>query len=139
MKRLCILLAVVFVGVAAWRIGDLVSHDVIVMSIGVLFGVLAGVPASLLIMATQRRAQPEYARHDDCHRSQAQQPIIVLGGNPQQPYQHQGQHGYQQVYQPITPHDQTPLGATGGGNFYMLTGPADTRFVEETQQKWNGR
>jgi hypothetical protein len=44
----------VFVGVAGWRVGGSLSPDALSMAVGVLFGVLAGVPTALLVMAGGR-------------------------------------------------------------------------------------
>ena len=55
MKRFLGLLVLVFVGVVGWRIGEAISRDAISMTIGVLLGVLAGIPPALLILAAERR------------------------------------------------------------------------------------
>ena len=52
MKRLIILMALVFMAVAGWRIGDRLSSDALGMAIGVLFGIVAGIPAALLLLTT---------------------------------------------------------------------------------------
>ncbi len=59
MKRWMGLALLVFVGSAGWRIGEALSPDALSMAVGVLFGVLAGVPTALLVMAGSRR------RNDD--------------------------------------------------------------------------
>lgn len=86
----------VFVGVAGWRIGASLSPDALSMAVGVLFGVLAGVPTALLVMASGRRQRRQEAERED-HRRTAQQaalmhpahyypppqpPVIVLTGQP---------------------------------------------------------
>jgi hypothetical protein len=55
MKRFFGLAVLVFVGVAGWRIGDSLSSDALSMAVGVLFGVMAGIPTALLVMAGARR------------------------------------------------------------------------------------
>lgn len=60
MKRWIGLAVLVFVGVAGWRIGGRLSADALSMAVGVLFGVMAGVPAALLLMASG----PRRAGHD---------------------------------------------------------------------------
>jgi hypothetical protein len=42
-------------GVLAWKIGDTLSSDAISMGLGIFFGMLAGLPAALLVMAASRR------------------------------------------------------------------------------------
>ncbi|MCB9161622.1 MAG: hypothetical protein H6644_17570 [Caldilineaceae bacterium] len=44
----------VIVGVLAWQIGSKLSADAIGMGVGVLFGVMAGIPTALLLMAHNR-------------------------------------------------------------------------------------
>jgi hypothetical protein len=93
------LAALVFVGIAGWRIAGQLSADALGMAVGVLFGVMAGVPAALLVMAAgRRRAQAEEEEADAPPRRRqphghpgynpgyAQPPVIVLTapGMPQQ-------------------------------------------------------
>lgn len=55
MRRFFMIAVLVGLGVAVWRIGGLLSSDAIGMAVGMVFGVLAGVPAALLVLATSRR------------------------------------------------------------------------------------
>ena len=57
MKRLLILCALVFVGVLGWRVGSAMSSDAIGIAVGVVFGVLASIPAALLMLVAGRRAE----------------------------------------------------------------------------------
>lgn len=85
MKRFLVLMLLIFVGVAGWRAGGLLSSDAMSMAVGIVFGVLASLPASLLILAATRRpaappatapvAQPPQA-------ASAYQPPIVLVAPP---------------------------------------------------------
>lgn len=59
MRKLLGLAALVFVGVLAWRIGGMLSTDAIGMAVGLVFGVMAGIPAALLVLATDRRRQEQ--------------------------------------------------------------------------------
>ncbi|RIK53859.1 MAG: hypothetical protein DCC57_07720 [Chloroflexi bacterium] len=88
MKRYLGLLLLVFVGVAGWRIGGSLSPDALSMAVGVLFGVMAGVPAALLVMASGRR-RDNAAEQDRRHAGNAmwghyapQPPVIVVAGPP---------------------------------------------------------
>lgn len=136
MKNLLILVALTFVGVVAWRLSDTISRDAVIMGVGFLFGALAGVPAALLVVASQRRReQPEYSpRYNDGYsvRPQQQPPVIVLGaGNPHQ----QGQHypaPYQAQQQPA---QHWP---TGGGSFHLLGTGQDGRYAAD-DDAWGGR
>ena len=58
MKYFCGLIALIVVGIVAWRIGEALSSDAISMAVGVLFGVLAGIPTALLVLVGGRRPQP---------------------------------------------------------------------------------
>jgi len=113
MKRFLGLIVLVFIGTAGWRVGNSLSSDAISMAIGVLFGVLAGIPAALLLLAAERRRPPrstreyghEYsrgpgARHGDGHYLPPQPPVIVVtgaAGATAPPYG--GRPGYQQPVQ----------------------------------------
>ena len=66
MKRWLGLAALVFVATAGWRIGETLSPDALSMAVGILFGVLAGVPTALLVMAgSQRREAAERPRQPE--------------------------------------------------------------------------
>ncbi len=107
MKKYIFLAVLVFVGVVAWRIGERLSSDAISMGLGVLFGVLAGVPTAILVMAgSRRREQAEYDRGRGGSRQMQphypqfapQPPVIVLTGGAMPAQQpgvgaHYGQYG----------------------------------------------
>lgn len=117
MKRLIVLSGLVFLGVATWRIGGRLSADAIGMALGVLFGVLAGLPVALLVLASHRRRerQEDDARYEGGFSGQQgrralpsgygypmpmqQPPVIVLAGGPGGMQQGNG-YGYQQPYPP---------------------------------------
>jgi hypothetical protein len=109
MKRTFVCMLMIFVAIAAWRIGSALSSDAISMAVGVLFGVLAGIPTALLVLASDRRrqegrdghfAQPAYGQSGGQlgygHYPQQPPVIVVTGGTPaqlgQQP--HYGQVNY---------------------------------------------
>ena len=80
MKRWIGLALLVFIGTAGWRIGSALSPDALSMAVGVLFGVMAGVPTALLVMAGSRRSQREAERNTDGRaRQQATQPMYLNG------------------------------------------------------------
>lgn len=85
MKRI-VLLAVVVIGcVAAWRLGSRLSADAVGMAVGILLGVLASIPTSLLILASSRRREerddPQWMRGAQERILPAYQPpVIVLAG-----------------------------------------------------------
>lgn len=45
----------VFVAVVGWRMGGVLSPDALGMAVGLLFGVMAGIPTALILLAGQRR------------------------------------------------------------------------------------
>jgi len=55
MKRLLILAALIFIGALGWRVGSAMSSDAIGIAVGVVFGVLASIPAALLMLVAGRR------------------------------------------------------------------------------------
>lgn len=57
MRRWIGLALLIFVGTAGWRTGEVLSPDALSMATGVLFGVMAGVPTALLVMAGSRRRE----------------------------------------------------------------------------------
>ena len=57
MKRVVLIALLVFVAVAGWRVGGGLSSDAVSMAVGVFFGVLAGIPTALLVMAGSRRRE----------------------------------------------------------------------------------
>ena len=63
MKRLFGLIVLVFIGAAGWRVGSGLSSDAVSMAVGIFFGILAGIPAALLVLAAERR-RPERATRE---------------------------------------------------------------------------
>ena len=59
MRQYVGLAALIFVGIGAWRIAGQLSADALGMGVGVLFGVMAGVPMALMVMASGRRRAVE--------------------------------------------------------------------------------
>lgn len=92
MKKLIAMIVLVFVGTAGWRLGNNLSSDAVSMAVGIFFGVLAGIPTALLVLASERYKTDRAARnanftlHDSPHRqlpqpSPHQPPVIILNGN----------------------------------------------------------
>jgi hypothetical protein len=57
MRHLLGIAVVVVLGFLAWQVGSRLSTDSVGMAIGLVFGVLAGVPSALLILMTPRTQQ----------------------------------------------------------------------------------
>ena len=99
MRRFVMLAVLVVLGVFAWRLGESLSSDALGMAVGMVFGILAGIPAALLVLATSSRRRQEedeerYERYDRySQRPDRQLPaypyqppvIVVAGGQSQQP------------------------------------------------------
>lgn len=64
MKQLAMVVGLSVFGVLAWLLGSRLSSDALGMAVGLLFGVLAGVPTLLLVLASQRH-QPRRDDADD--------------------------------------------------------------------------
>ncbi|MEZ4861362.1 MAG: hypothetical protein R3C14_08650 [Caldilineaceae bacterium] len=108
MKRLIVLVGLVFLSVITWRIGERLSADAIGMALGVLFGILAGVPVALLVLASSRRRE----ERDDYRPQGRQQPMPGYGYPMQQPpvivlaapgAPQSGGYGYPQPGRPMLP------------------------------------
>ena len=79
MKQLIALIVLGFVGFMGFRIGGELSPDAFGMAVGLLFGVMAGIPTALILLASQRREQPHSDRHErqPQHQIEQQQPQQV--------------------------------------------------------------
>ncbi|MCC9077360.1 hypothetical protein FKZ61_014735 [Litorilinea aerophila] len=93
MKRTIVFGLFLLVAVAGWRIGGTLNSDAISMAIGVIFGVLAGIPTALLVLAGERR-RAEAERSVGPSRAGGSgypypyhqpPPVIVVTGAPTQP------------------------------------------------------
>lgn len=82
MKRLIGLMALLFGGMVAWRILDNLSSDAIGMGIGVIFGMLAGIPMVLLLLAANRRQterrEPRPAEFGMSYPQYTPQPPVII-------------------------------------------------------------
>lgn len=67
MKYVVVLVAIVAVSLIGYGLTTTLSSDAVSMGLGILFGVLAGLPAALLVMAAS-------SRHDDYSSEPPYQP-----------------------------------------------------------------
>lgn len=65
MKAITGIAAIAFVGAIGWRMGDSLSTDALGMAVGMLFGVLAGIPTALILLASQRREEDLRQRKEE--------------------------------------------------------------------------
>lgn len=138
MKQFVAISGLVFIGAGAWYLGSRLSSDAIGMALGVMFGVLAGLPAALLVMAAHRRVrsyeEPDggdsgrMARGNYAFPASPQPPVIIVTG---QGFQQQG--SAPQNYMPV---DQSPrlalpdLSSQQSGRTYRMVGEKD-EWVDE--------
>ncbi len=80
MKRIVLLGVVAFIAMVAWRFSELISSDALGLAIGVVFGVLAGLPTALLVLASNRRRES-----DKEDQQRGQHPMGQMGYGPQAP------------------------------------------------------
>lgn len=85
MRQLVGMAALVVIGVAAWRVTEGMSSDAISMAVGVLFGVMAGLPAALLVLAAGRRREREESTGEERRRQHSQQHPAYYGPGYAQP------------------------------------------------------
>lgn len=121
MRSLLLIVSILFVTGMAWQIGGRLSPDALGMALGVLFGVLAGIPMALMVLASARRRSLQESEDNfqgrnggPQYRNAPQAPVIILTGAPAQ---YAGQHQYAAT----NPH------ATLDGQFRpVLPGPTET-------------
>ena len=77
-RRILVGLTIAFVAVLAVTIGQRMSTDAMAVVIGVIFGVAASVPTSLLIAAVTRRAQASGAEQSRSYGDRPLPPVIVV-------------------------------------------------------------
>lgn len=80
---LCLL---VFVGVVGWKIGGTLSTDAIGMAVGICFGIMAAIPTTLIILASERRREQGGVRPEGNYRQarrDSEQLKIAALGQPQ--------------------------------------------------------
>lgn len=88
MKYLIALIVIIIGGLFAWGLASNLSADALGMAVGMIFGILAGVPSALLVLAANRRDTGSRYDDDDAPRqAPAWQPAVIViaaGSQPQQ-------------------------------------------------------
>lgn len=100
MRSWILIISTLGVAFLAWHIGGRLSPDALGMALGVLFGILAGIPMALMMLVAARRRtreeegddMPSQGRGGPHYRGAPQAPVIILTGGP--PAQYGGQHNY---------------------------------------------
>jgi hypothetical protein len=120
--------AAIAAGIGLWRLGEVLSPDAIGMAVGILFGMLAGIPAALILLYAirQNERKTERDEYDEPRRQlpqHGQPPVIVVTTPvPQQMMQPPGapQHG-QWPPSFVQPYGNNSYG-NGGYGRYEATG-----------------
>jgi hypothetical protein len=102
MRKIIVLFGVLILAFAFW-IGTRLSADAIGLAVGVVFGVLASIPASLLVIAAGRRGDRDNSRDEYNPRQLADspyQPPVIIWREPAQLPAPQQQNYVAPAYQP---------------------------------------
>ncbi len=138
MKRLIIVALLIFVGFAGWQAGSLLSSDAMGMAVGIVFGVLASLPAALLILVASRRSaqqeppMPRSSVQNQTQGGQGQMPIVIMAPPAYPGY---GQAGYGQSAG--QPYAQLPGPQVGNWAFPSQPARAERSFTivgEQSEQ-----
>ena len=142
MKQLAVLTLLLVAGLLAWLFASRLSADALGMAVGLVFGVLAGVPTALLVLAAgrRRRAEEDEEDEDDLRGRYGsapgyphgfQPPVVVVTAPQAAPQQWQGQQwpgpqtvdsvGYPVGY-PTRPALPGPNGPGPGGRVFKVVG-----------------
>lgn len=63
MKRSSVVIALAAIAIVGWKIGGILSRDALSLMLGVIFGLMAGIPAALVALSSNRTV-----RREDIHR-----------------------------------------------------------------------
>lgn len=141
MKQLALLTMLVIGGVLAWLFASRLSADALGMAVGLIFGVLAGIPAALLVLAANRRHSPEeddedqemagqYGQQRPAHAFPYQPPVIVVA-TPQAVPQWQGPQTVDSTGYPVRPALPGPSTPTApAGRVFKVVGEKE-EWLEE--------
>jgi len=86
MRKLLVMAALVFVGTMGWRIGGRLSVDALGMAVGIVFGVLASIPAALLVLAASQGSRAGRSQEGEGQAGRSgpgAPPVIVVTGPAQ--------------------------------------------------------
>jgi hypothetical protein len=140
-----VVVAVVLVmGVFAWGIANRLSADAIGMALGLGFGVLAGLPAALLVLVASRRRAPWEEDDDEMGEQQrtgylpygGQAPVVIVtAGAAQQSangaaYNGQDAYAYPPAAMQPRPALPGPTHQVGQPRVFRMIGEAD-EYIEE--------
>ncbi len=131
MKQLAILTLLLITGLLAWLFGSRLSADALGMAVGLIFGVLAGVPAALLVLAANRRPSRDVDEDEEdvvrghfgqpgSHPYGYQPPVIVVTAPQAAPPQWPGPQTVDSVGYPVR--QALPGPGQAGGRAFKVVG-----------------
>lgn len=126
MKRLIPVACLAFVVTLAVIIGQRMSTDAMAVVIGVIFGVAASIPTSLLIIAASRRSAADRTMAERTSYEHYVPPVIVLSPGAQQPTW------------PFPPSNVPPLTPPMERRFRIIGDDGSLRWLDEATEEENG-
>jgi hypothetical protein len=130
MKRWLLVGGLLFVAIMAFRISERLSADALGMGLGVLFGIIAGVPTAMLVLAAARRKDENTENSRPMARAHQlgyggpyaslppQPPVIILAANGMPMQTGQSYAGYETSMPMLT----GPVNGAAGRDFRMIGG-----------------
>ena len=84
MKRFLGIGFLVLVSAAGWKVGEHMSTDALGMALGVIFGMMAGIPAALIALSASRNVRHDHYHHRDNETPQKprKQPQRAIAARP---------------------------------------------------------
>lgn len=67
MRRFSGVIVLAAIAIVGWQIGGILSRDALSLMLGVIFGIMAGIPAALVALSSNRTV-----RHEHTHRLERQ-------------------------------------------------------------------
>lgn len=139
MRTAVVVTVVIVVGVFAWSIANRLSADAIGMALGLGFGVLASIPAALLVLVASRRRAPWEEEEEETARPPVgylpygnQSPVVVVtAGMPQAAANNAGyapQDGYGYAANEYPPRPALP------GPTHHISQPRVFRMIGEAEE-----
>ena len=75
MKHLPAAIFLIVVAIVGWKIGSVLSRDVLSMALGVIFGMMAGIPAALIAVSLKRQVPAEQPSNQQGERPLLPAPV----------------------------------------------------------------
>jgi len=75
MKHLPAAIFLIVVAIVGWKIGSVLSRDALSMALGVIFGMMAGIPAALIAVSLKRQVPTEQPSNQQGERPLLPAPV----------------------------------------------------------------